>query len=228
MKECWAAEPSDRPTFKGLAQRVDAIQDSRSVWRAGEHLTLVSAAFSILWPSFNVSCFSSGILGCCMFFYYQGFSNFLCSFLMTIHSMGVQHIITMVLNNSFFTLFSIQIVSICMLLFSLHYFMNSSLKTPGWTELSLEDQKHFCCFRSRSLSPGWRSRCVRMLVFMGDSLLDWNVLQCVFKGHVCVQYLYMQPVILVHLQLVCVTFRSSEFVVHQFDVLKSEILWQCV
>ncbi|KAK9954840.1 hypothetical protein ABG768_014760 [Culter alburnus] len=31
MKECWAAEPSDRPTFKGLAHRVDAIQDSRSV-----------------------------------------------------------------------------------------------------------------------------------------------------------------------------------------------------
>ncbi|KTF91790.1 hypothetical protein cypCar_00034377, partial [Cyprinus carpio] len=30
MKECWAAEPSHRPTFKDLAQRVDAIQDSKS------------------------------------------------------------------------------------------------------------------------------------------------------------------------------------------------------
>ncbi|KAL0150273.1 hypothetical protein M9458_054381, partial [Cirrhinus mrigala] len=31
MKECWEAEPGDRPTFKDLAQRVDAIQDSKSV-----------------------------------------------------------------------------------------------------------------------------------------------------------------------------------------------------
>ncbi|CAM4663958.1 unnamed protein product [Leuciscus chuanchicus] len=30
MKECWAAEPSDRPTFRALAQRVHAIQDRAS------------------------------------------------------------------------------------------------------------------------------------------------------------------------------------------------------
>ncbi|XP_026110435.1 tyrosine-protein kinase JAK2a [Carassius auratus] len=31
MKECWAAEPGHRPSFKDLAQRVDVIQDSKSV-----------------------------------------------------------------------------------------------------------------------------------------------------------------------------------------------------
>uniref|UniRef100_A0A673KW97 Tyrosine-protein kinase n=1 Tax=Sinocyclocheilus rhinocerous TaxID=307959 RepID=A0A673KW97_9TELE len=30
MKECWEAEPGDRPTFKDLAQRVDAIQDRKN------------------------------------------------------------------------------------------------------------------------------------------------------------------------------------------------------
>lgn len=31
MKECWEAEPGDRPSFRDLGERVDSVQDRKSV-----------------------------------------------------------------------------------------------------------------------------------------------------------------------------------------------------